>query len=204
LALASAFMYVSRYAINGWGVLFLQTTKGYELVDATKIISINALLGIFGTVFSGWLSDKVFKGNRYILAVAAGVLEVLSLIMFAFFSTSYMANVIAMILFGLAIGVLICFVGGLMAVDIVPREATGAALGVVGMASYAAAGLQDIVSGLLLDGNKTETGMVDGIMQYQYNFTPALWFWIGAAALSVLCVCVVWHKAWKNKKNATK
>jgi len=191
LALASAFMYVSRYAINGWGVLFLQTAKGYDLVDATKIISINALLGIIGTVFSGWLSDKAFKGNRYILAVIAGILEVLSLIMFAFFSTSYMANVIAMILFGLAIGVLICFVGGLMAVDIVPREATGAALGVVGMASYAAAGLQDIISGMLLDNNKVGD---------TYNFTPALWFWIIAAALSVLCVCIVWHRANQNKK----
>lgn len=29
-----------------------------------------------------------------------------------------------------------------MAVDIVPRKATGAALGVVGMASYVAAGIQ--------------------------------------------------------------
>lgn len=193
LALASAFMYVSRYAINGWGVLFLQETKAFTLAQATQIISINALLGIFGTVFSGWLSDKVFKGNRYILAVSAGVLEVISLILFAYCGTSYVANVIAMVLFGLAIGVLICFVGGLMAVDIVPREATGAALGVVGMASYAAAGLQDIVSGMLLDGNKVGDS---------YNFTPALWFWIAAAAVSVLLVCVVWHKAWKNKKSA--
>ena len=36
-----------------------------------------------------------------------------------------------------------------MAVDIVPRKATGAALGVVGISSYVAAGLQDITSGLL-------------------------------------------------------
>jgi len=142
----------------------------------------------------------VFKGNRYILAVAAGVLEVLSLILFAYCGDSYVMNIIAMILFGLAIGVLICFVGGLMAVDIVPREATGAALGVVGMASYAAAGLQDIVSGLLLDGHKIEAGMVDGVMQYTHDFHYALWFWIAAAAVSVLCVCVVWHKAAQNKK----
>lgn len=39
-------------------------------------------------------------------------------------------NILAMCLFGIAIGVLICFVGGLMAVDIVPRKATGA--GVIG------------------------------------------------------------------------
>ena len=52
LALSSAFMYVSRYAINGWGVLFLQEEKGFSLATATQIISINALLGIFGTVLA--------------------------------------------------------------------------------------------------------------------------------------------------------
>ena len=46
LALSSAFMYVSRYAINGWGVLFLQEVKGYSLATATQVISVNALLGI--------------------------------------------------------------------------------------------------------------------------------------------------------------
>ena len=35
-----------------------------------------------------------------------------------------------------------------MAVDIVPRKATGAALGVVGIASYCAAGIQDVASGM--------------------------------------------------------
>lgn len=194
LAFASAFMYVSRYAVNGWGVLFLQEAKGFTLANATQIISINALLGIIGTVFSGWLSDVAFKGNRYIPAVAAGVLEVLSLILFAFGGNAVWLNILAMVLFGIAIGILICFLGGLMAVDIVPREASGAALGVVGIASYAAAGLQDIASGLLIDTNKTLVAVTDGVEQYTYNFTPALIFWIIAASLSVLLVCVVWTK----------
>lgn len=194
LAFASAFMYVSRYAVNGWGVLFLQEAKGFTLATATQIISINALLGIIGTVFSGWLSDVAFKGNRYIPAVAAGVLEVLSLILFAFGGNAVWLNILAMVLFGIAIGILICFLGGLMAVDIVPREASGAALGVVGIASYAAAGLQDIASGQLIDTNKVLVDTIDGAEQYAYNFTPALIFWIIAASLSVLLVCVVWIK----------
>ena len=200
LAFASAFMYVSRYAVNGWGVLFLQETKGFTLATATQIISVNALLGIIGTVFSGWLSDVAFKGNRYIPAVTAGILEVLSLILFAFGGDAGWVNILAMVLFGIAIGVLICFLGGLMAVDIVPREASGAALGVVGIASYAAAGLQDIASGLLIDTHKTVTSVVDGVEQYTYDFTPALIFWITAATLSVMLVCVVWRKATTNYK----
>jgi len=70
-------------------------------------------------------------------------------------------NITAMVLFGISIGVLICFLGGLMAVDIVPRKATGAALGVVGMASYVAAGIQDVVSGWLIDGNSTLVETLD-------------------------------------------
>lgn len=197
LAFASAFMYVSRYAVNGWGVLFLQETKGFTLATATQVISINALLGIIGTVFSGWLSDVAFKGNRYIPAVAAGILEVLALILFAFGGNTMWVNIFAMVLFGVAIGILICFLGGLMAVDIVPREASGAALGIVGIASYAAAGIQDIASGLLIDTHKTLTSVTNGVEQYTYDFTPALVFWIAAAIVSVLLVCVVWIKAGK-------
>ena len=52
-------------------------------------------------------------------------------------------DALAMVLFGLGIGVLICFLGGLMAVDIAPCNASGAALGVVGIASYIGAGSQD-------------------------------------------------------------
>lgn len=51
-----------------------------------------------------------------------------------------------------ALGVLLCFLGGLMAVDIAPRNASGAALGIVGVASYIGAGVQDIVSGVLIGG----------------------------------------------------
>lgn len=39
----------------------------------------------------------------------------------------------SMVIFGLRIGVLICFLGGLMAVDIASKKAFGAALGVVAL-----------------------------------------------------------------------
>ena len=155
LALSSAFMYVSRYAVNGWGVLFLlQEVKGYSLALATQVISVNALLGIVGTVFSGWLSDTLFHGRRNVLAFGFGVLNTVALCLFLYSGDGMLVNMLSMVLFGMAIGVLICFLGGLMAIDIVPREATGAALGIVGMASYIGAGLQDIVSGWLINEEK--------------------------------------------------
>lgn len=186
LALSSAFMYVSRYAINGWGVLFLQEAKGYSLATATQVISVNALLGILGTVFSGWLSDRLFHGRRNVLAFGFGVLNTLALMLFLFSGNGMFVNLLSMVLFGMAIGVLICFLGGLMAIDIVPREATGAALGIVGMASYVGAGLQDIISGWLIDSGKQ---VVDGVTHY--DFSTAAVFWIAASALSFILALFV-------------
>lgn len=193
IALSSAFMYMSRYAINGWGIIFLQKVKDFSMPQASFVISINAILGVIGTVFSGWISDALFHGDRKYPAFFAGVLETIALVLFLFGGNSMFLNILAMILFGIAIGVLICFVGGLMAVDLVPREATGAALGVVGMASYVAAGVQDIISGILIDGNSVER-IVDGVKVIDYDFGPVSWFWIAAATISFLLPVLNWRR----------
>ena len=199
LAAASAFMYVARYAINGWGVLFLQEAKGFSLTEATTIISINALLGILGTVLSGWVSDKFFRSDRYIPALIFGIMNSVALVLFLFGGDSWFVNITAMVLFGISIGVLICFLGGLMAVDIVPRKATGAALGVVGAASYVAAGVQDVASGWLIDGHSTTEQvqkLVEGkeklVNVTHYDFEPVAIFWIVASVVSFALPILNW------------
>lgn len=194
LALASAFMYISRYSLNSWGILFLQEAKGFSMADATFIISLNALLGIVGTVVSGWLTDVLFNGNRKIPALVAGILLSVSYAIFIYGGTNYWVNVLSMVLFGIAIGVLISFLGGLMAVDIVPRKATGAALGIVGLASYIAAGIQDVVSGWLIDSNITETVNELGEVVKHYDFSDAAIFWIGASVISFLLPILNWGR----------
>lgn len=189
LALSSAFMYISRYAVNSWGVFYLEAQKGYSTLDASLIISISSICGIVGTVFSGILSDKFFAGSRNVPALIFGLMNVLALCLFLLVpGAHFWIDVLAMVLFGLGIGVLICFLGGLMAVDIAPRNASGAALGVVGIASYIGAGLQDVMSGILIEGQKT---VHDGVEVY--DFTYINWFWIGAALLSVLLALLVWN-----------
>ena len=189
LALSSAFMYISRYAVNSWDVFYLQAEKGYSTLDASFIISISSVFGIVGTMFSGVISDRFFGGRRNIPALIFGLMNVFALCLFLLVpGVHFWMDALAMILFGLGIGVLICFLGGLMAVDIAPRNASGAALGVVGIASYIGAGLQDVMSGVLIEGNKR---LVDGVEVY--DFTYINWFWIGAALLSVLLALLVWN-----------
>ena len=189
LALSSAFMYISRYAVNSWGVFYLEAQKGYSTLDASFIISINSVCGIVGTVLSGFVSDKLFGGRRNAPALIFGLLNVVALCLFLLVPGTHLwIDALAMVLFGLSIGVLLCFLGGLMAVDIAPRNASGAALGVVGIASYVGAGVQDVMSGVLIEGHKS---VVNGVEVY--DFTAINWFWIGAAVLSVLCALMVWN-----------
>ena len=189
LALSSAFMYISRYAVNSWGVFYLQAQKGYDTLDASFIISISSICGIVGTVLSGIISDKLFAGSRNVPALVFGIMNVVALCLFLLIpGVHFWLDALAMVLFGLGIGVLICFLGGLMAVDIAPRNASGAALGVVGIASYIGAGLQDVMSGILIEGQKTVVNGTD-----VYDFTYINWFWIGASLLSTLLALLVWN-----------
>ena len=194
LALASAFMYISRYAVNSWGIFYLEAQKGYSIVEASSIISISSVCGILGTISSGWISDKFFGGKRNLPAVIFGLMNILGLGLFLFGPSNQICIIASMIIFGLAIGALICFLGGLMAVDIVSKKASGAALGVVGIASYVGAGIQDLVSGITI-----QSGKVAGEGAASYDFSVVSWFWLGAAILSVVCTIVVWRMAKKKK-----
>lgn len=189
LALSSACMYVSRYAINSWGIFFLENQKAYSSVEASSIVAVSAVCGIVGTVLSGFLSDKLFKSNRVVPAVIFGVCNAIAIALFVLVPKGYhYIDIFSMILFGLSIGVLICYLGGLMATDIAPKKASGAALGVVGIASYLGAGLQDIMSGQLIGDSKT---MIEGVAVY--DFSSIRYFWIGAAVLSVLFCMMLWN-----------
>lgn len=189
LALSSAFMYISRYAINSWGIFFLENQKAYSSVEASSIVAVNSVCGIIGTVLSGFLSDRLFKGNRVTPAVLFGILNTIAIAMFVLVPAGHhYLDILSMILFGLSIGVLICFLGGLMATDIAPKKASGAALGVVGIASYLGAGVQDILSGQFIGDSKS----ISAAGVASYDFSSIQYFWIGAAALSVLFCALLW------------
>jgi len=191
LALASSFMYVSRYAVNSWGVFFLETGKGYSTVEASSVVSVSPVCGILGTVSSGFISDKFFKGSRNIPALLFGVLNAVSISLFLLVPAGNLwVDIFSMVLFGLSIGVLVCFLGGLMAVDIASKKASGAALGVVGVASYIGAGLQDIISGSIIENGKT---VING--NVHYNFDNAFMFWIGSSVVSFILASFVWNAA---------
>ena len=183
IAISTAFLYITQHAVSDWGVLFLQKQKGFSLEKATQIIGLAEVFGVAGNLAAGWISDVLLKGNRSRPVVASGIMAVLSLCAFLFLGGGYWGNIAFVAVFSFAFSVVFCIVAGLMALDFVPRKATGAALGIVGISSYAAAGLQSVVSGFLIQGNT---------MEGAYNFTPVSIFWIAACLLAFILPVIGW------------
>ena len=183
IAISTAFLYITQHAVSDWGVLFLQKQKAFSLEAAAGIIGISEAFGVVGNILAGWISDRLFHGNRARPVVIAGFLTVVTLGLFLFTGGSYWMNILYIAIFSMAFSVVFCIVAGLMALDFVPRKATGAALGIVGISSYAAAGLQSIVSGFLIEGNAA-----DGV----YNFGPVSIFWIIACMIAFVLPVIGW------------
>jgi len=194
LAFSSAFTYVTRYAINSWGVLYLQEARGFSLVQAGGIISVNTFSGILGAVAYGFISDKLFGGRRPPANLLFSLLELTGLMMIFFLpSSGTLVLTIAFFIYGFGLTGLVTSLGGLFGVDIVSRRAAGAVMGFVGVFSYLAAAVQENVSGLLIERGVT---VVDGVRHY--DFSGAIVFWIACSVLSAILPATLWRVRTQN------
>jgi OPA family sugar phosphate sensor protein UhpC-like MFS transporter len=189
LALASAGMYVTRYGLNSWGMLYLQETGGYSTMEAGGMLALNPLAGLLGCVAYGFVSDKFFRARRPPVNLICGLLEILALVIVFFGPPGHPVLLsAAFLLYGFSINGLVTALGGLFAVDIAPKRATGAAMGFIGAFSYVGAAVQERVSGFLV---RRGTTMVDGVRHY--DFHPVVIFWLGASVLSLILAAALWR-----------
>jgi OPA family sugar phosphate sensor protein UhpC-like MFS transporter len=188
LALASATTYITRYGINSWGILYLQEARGYSLTMAGTLLMISTLAGIAGAVAFGFTSDKLFNARRPPANLLFAIFELIGLAIIFFGPTNTPMLIVGMLLFGMGLTGLVTSLGGLFGVDIAPKRAAGAAMGVVGIFSYIGAAIQEQVSGILIDQNMVITGS-----DRSYDFGPVIWFWIGSSVVSMLLAASLWR-----------
>lgn len=202
ICLASGTMYVTRYAINSWGVFYLQEAKGYSLVQAGSILGLNTLAGIGGCVAYGFISDKLFHTRRPPVTLIYGILEVLSLLVIFFSPPGHpILLTAAFTLYGFTLSGLLAVLGGLFAVDIVPKKAAGAAIGLTGVFSYVFAAAQERISGYLIHHGKTAetintiSGAGAAICKeiQHYDFSKPIAFWIGSSVVSLILATSLWR-----------
>lgn len=188
LGLSSAANYVTRYAINSWGPLYLQEARGFDEVASGAMLMISTLAGIAGSVGYGLISDKLFGARRPPANLLFALCEIAGLLLIFFGPSDTVTLTIGMVLFGLGLAGLVASLGGLFAVDICPKRVTGAAMGVIGIFSYLGAAMQENVSGVLLQQHSHMVG-ADRV----YDFGPAIWFWVGSSLVSMLLAAMLWR-----------
>ena len=188
LCLASATTYVTRYAINSWGILYLQEARGYSLPEAGSLLMVSTVAGIVGAIAFGFISDKVFDSRRPPANLLFGILELTGLCLLFFGPKSTPVVMVAMLLFGMGLTGLVTSLGGLFAVDIAPKRVAGATMGVIGIFSYIGAAIQEQVSGGLIESGMRVVGDVR-----TYDFGPAIWFWIGSSVVSIVLAASLWR-----------
>jgi OPA family sugar phosphate sensor protein UhpC-like MFS transporter len=188
LALASSTIYITRYAINSWGVLYLQEARGYSLTMAGTLLMISTIAGMVGAISYGFISDKVFHARRPPTNLLFAIVELAGLVLIFFGPANTATLILGMVLFGIGLTGLVTALGGLFAVDICPKRVAGAAMGLIGIFSYLGAAIQENVSGHLI-----ERGMnvVDGVRTY--DFSAVIWFWLGSSLLSMLLAGCLWR-----------
>ena len=188
LAVSSALVYVTRYAINSWGVLYLQEARGMDLPHAASLLFLSTLAGIVGAILYGFISDKVFSARRPPTNLLFAIFELAGLALFFFGPNNIVSLSIAMLVFGLGMTGLVTSLGGLFAVDVAPKRVAGATMGVIGVFSYIGAALQENISGHLIEAHMRTVGD-DKI----YDFGPVIWVWMGASVLSMILAASLWR-----------
>ncbi|MBN2210890.1 MAG: MFS transporter [Sedimentisphaerales bacterium] len=186
---ASALMYVSRYAVNSWGILYFQEAKGYCLAEAGRLLGAETIVSIIGAISYGFLSDKIFNARRPPVSLIFGIIQMIALFgIFVLPINNYWMLMLFCAMFGFSIGGLMVGVGGLLAVDIAPKKAVAAALGFVGIFSYLGAALQENISGHLIGSDIMTVNHVK-----HYDFSRAIVFWLSSAASSTLLAATLWN-----------
>jgi len=189
LALASAAMYMTRYGMNSWGMLYLQEAKGYSDLQAGGLLALNPLAGLAGCAAYGFISDKLFGARRPPMNLICAAMEILALCIMFFSPAGHpVLLAVAFLMYGFSINGLVTSLGGLFAVDISPKKAAGAAMGFIGVFSYVGAAIQERISGTLI---RQGTTFVDGVRHYDFQY--AIIFWLATSVVSMVLAVSLWR-----------
>ena len=63
VSIANFFVYIVRFGFLDWGPTFLKQYKGISVAKGGLMIIAFELAAVVGTIFAGWITDKLFKGR---------------------------------------------------------------------------------------------------------------------------------------------
>lgn len=168
---ANMCVYIVRMGVIFWAPLFLKEYKHMSLSEAGFQVAAYEMIGLLGGYCAGFLSDKLFKGQRGIV----GALFMLSLAanLFIFWNMPAENNIMAALLLVL-VGFFVYgpqVLIGVASADFASKKAIGTANGFVGSMAYVGAGVSGACVGIIVDS---------------YGWGGAFTFFIAAAIVGAL------------------
>lgn len=134
IAFANAFVYMIRYGCLDWAPTIL-TERGIDIKSAGWAYFAYEFAAIPGTIFCGWLSDRVFHGRRALPTMLFMALVGVAIVIY-WQNLDSLPVVIGCLI---AIGFLIygpVMLIGVQALDLAPKNAAGTAAGLTGFMGY--------------------------------------------------------------------
>jgi len=134
IAFANIFVYFVRYGVENWAPAFLTEMRHMSLASTSGSYALYELAGIPGTIFAGWVSDKLFHGRRGPAGFVFMIVVSVFVIMYFEARNIMMINVSLFMIGFLIYGPVMLI--GLQALDSVPKKAAGTAAGLTGLFGY--------------------------------------------------------------------
>lgn len=136
IALANVFVYLLRYGVLDWAPTYLKEAKGFTVDKTSWAYFFYEWAGIPGTLLCGWMSDKIFRGNRGLTGmVFMALVTVATLVYWLNPAGNPMVDMIALLSIGFLIYGPVMLIG-LQALELAPKKAAGTAAGFTGLFGY--------------------------------------------------------------------
>ena len=179
VAIANFFVYVVRFGFLDWGPTFLKQYKGISVSKGGIMIIAFELAAVVGTVFAGWLTDKLFKGRGARTCVFCMLFAGLCAFGFWFLPNNAPTWLATLLLMGTGFFIygpqaLVCIVAANQAT----KNAAAMATGFMGIMGYAST----VVSGIGL-----------ALISKHLGWGTALGFIAGFAFIGMLFFLLAWN-----------
>ncbi|WP_308498988.1 glycerol-3-phosphate transporter [uncultured Anaerobiospirillum sp.] len=177
IAIANVFVYLLRYGVLDWSPTYLREVKDLTLDHSSWAYFLYEYAGIPGTLFCGWVSDKVFKGNRGLTGVFFMVLVTIATAVFYFNPAGHAAiDMACMIIIGFLIYGPVMLIG-LHALELAHKKAAGTAAGFTGLFGY-------------LGGSVAASALMGWTVEH-FGWDAGFGILIGGSALAVVLLLIV-------------
>ena len=188
VAMANFFVYIVRFGFLDWGPTFLKQFKGISVAKGGLMIIAFELAAVVGTIFAGWITDKVFKGRGQRTCVFCMLFA--ALFSFGFWCLPNGAPIWQATL--LLMGAGFCIYGpqaliGIVAANQATKEAAAMANGFTGIMGYA---------------STTVSGIGIALIKEHFGWGVTLGSIAGFALVGMVLFLFAWDSSANGYKNA--